>query len=231
METKPVLAWMFVRENRHTVYDAVGFDEFEREYQPQLCEVGAVLTAQRYDHSDLTGSSRARDALNHAQGPIVCRIEMFGDVNDKEFGLVTAKHLRVLWLADASTILHEFACDATKRTLDRVHPSAAHKYNAVDVKRRWIRGEATDEELDAANRKAVDGEIPIDWDAEQSRLRKPHWAAYVAAGHAEYAASFCETSSSWLDGGLERDFLNDDLEARLMTLSPRQEESNVGGAS
>jgi hypothetical protein len=50
-------------------------------------------------------------------------------------------------------ICHGFACDAAERVLhlyEDKYPGDKRVRNAIDVKRKWIRGEASDEELCAA---------------------------------------------------------------------------------
>ena len=47
-------------------------------------------------------------------------------------------------------ILHEFACRCAEDALSRIDNPDPRSINAIVVKRRWIAGEATDEELAAA---------------------------------------------------------------------------------
>ena len=75
----------------------------------------------------------------------------------------------VLWeaLIDAP-ILHEFACRCAERALSRVENPDPRSLRAIEIKRAWLRGEATDEELAAA------------WDAALDAA----WAAALAAAEA-----------------------------------------------
>src|SRR3972149_261127 len=54
-------------------------------------------------------SHRAIDALSYAPGPVVSRVELLGERLD-EGDKSCARERLVLWLADATTVLHEFAC-------------------------------------------------------------------------------------------------------------------------
>ena len=47
-------------------------------------------------------------------------------------------------------ILHEFACRCAERALSRVENPDPRSVRAIEIKRAWIRGEATDDELEAA---------------------------------------------------------------------------------
>ena len=62
-------------------------------------------------------------------------------------------------------ILHEFACRCAERALSRVENPDPRSLRAIEIKRAWLRGKATDEELAAA------------------------WAAALAARHATWAAA------------------------------------------
>jgi len=120
----------------------------------------------------LHGSVRAIDALVHAPGPIICRVKSWGAVS-RERNKYATSHREVLWMADATKVLREFAASCAERALDRqeaagrkVHPDSR---NAVAVARKFARGEATEEELAAA------------WDA----ARAAAWAAARAAARDE----------------------------------------------
>ena len=62
-------------------------------------------------------------------------------------------------------ILHELACRCAERALSRVENPDPRSLRAIEVKRAWLRGKATDEKLAAA------------------------WAAALAARHAALAAA------------------------------------------
>ena len=128
-------------------------------------EVGQTLTTEgplKY------ASPRALDALQHASGPVICRISSSG---------------KVLAMADATTVLHEFGCwYAELALLQAGHEPDPRSWNAIKVQRKWIKGKATDEELDAARDAA--------WDAEWE-------ACYVTSDVALAAASAAARDAAW----------------------------------
>lgn len=66
----------------------------------------------------LHASMRALDALSYAPGPIICRVRLSGKIVQGDDKLVASERT-VLWMYDASTVLHEFAChvaEAAPRT-------------------------------------------------------------------------------------------------------------------
>jgi len=132
------------------------------------------------------------DALRYAPGPIICRVELSGDIiTDTDKHAATKR--RLLWRLDRETserILHEFACwvaeDALKRERATGREPDERSWAAIEAKRKWLRGEITDDELAAARDAA--------WDATS--------AAY-AAGDAAGAAA-----GERYDRKLERMILN-----------------------
>lgn len=82
-------------------------------------------------------------------------------------------------LIDAAT-LHEFACRCAERALARVENPDERSVNAIRVKRAWLRGEATDEELKAARAAAWAVARTAAWDAA--------WAAARTAARAQERA-------------------------------------------
>ena len=75
-------------------------------------------------------------------------------------------------------LLHEFACRCAERALSRAKTPDPRSLRAIEVKRAWLRGEATDEELVAAEDAA--------WDAARAATEAAAWAA---AGVATWAAA------------------------------------------
>ena len=90
----------------------------------------------------------------------------------------------VLWkaLIDAP-LLHEFACRCAERALRRVENPDPRSLRAIEVKRAWLRDEATDEELvaaEAAARAAEDAARAAE-DAAWAAARAADWDAARAA--------------------------------------------------
>jgi hypothetical protein len=127
-------------------------------------EVGQTLTAARLVEC---ASPRALDALQRSPGTIICRIDSSGTV---------------LAVADATKTLHEFACwSAEQALLQAGHEPDPRSWAAIEIKRKWLKGEATDEELDAARDAA--------WDAE--------WEANSTSDVALAAASAAARDAAW----------------------------------
>ena len=121
----------------------------------------------------LHASKRAIDALAYAPGPIVCKVELRGEIlegNDK----ACATERKVLAIADATKTLHEFACWCAEGALKAERKAGREpdkrSWNAIKVKRAWLKGKASNSELSAA------------WDAARD-------AAGAAAGYAAGAAA------------------------------------------
>ena len=68
-------------------------------------------------------------------------------------------------------ILHEFACRCAENALKLVDNPDTRSVDAIAVKRRWMRGEATDEDLDAARAAARDAAEAAARDAAEAAAR------------------------------------------------------------
>jgi hypothetical protein len=86
---------------------------------------------------------------------VLCWGEIIEEHNDK----LCAEHRKVLWLEDCDDALGEFGCIVAEQSLDLVASKGFHiderSRQAISVKRKWIAGTATQEELHAA-RSAAD---------------------------------------------------------------------------
>jgi hypothetical protein len=101
----------------------------------------------------LHASKRALDALDYAPGPIVTRVQLDGQIvveGDK----AAASKRRVLWMADATRTLHLFTCLCAEEALNSIRKRGLQvdprSERAIEVKRLWLDGKATDDELAAA---------------------------------------------------------------------------------
>ena len=138
--------------------------------EPVLCEQG------------LHASLRALDALNYAPGEIVCRVRLGGVIvhgGDK----CVASERTVLWMADATNVLHEITCQYAEEALRIAKVDDLRCAAAIDAKRKWLRGEITDAELDAAR------------DAARAATSAATWAAARAATSA--AARAATSAAAW----------------------------------
>lgn len=168
-----VLAWHFLREDgrlglthrasghvRVTAGRTLRWDG-----EVRLCESG------------LHASVSALDALNHAPGCVVSRVEVWGNVvrgPDK----IAGSRRRALWVADASVPLRLFAADCAERALGRVGNPDPRSLAAVAAARAFARGEISREGLDVAECAA----------RLAARAAVADAARYVAESAAKYAA-------------------------------------------
>ena len=124
------------------------------------------------------GSKRPIDALQYAPGSWVSIRELWGDGEDDDDKLVRSQ-CRVIAGADATMILHEFACRCAEHALRRAGITDDRCWRAIEVKRHWMNGEVT---LDAARNAALDTAL----DAAQAAAQA---AAQVAAQDAAWNAA------------------------------------------
>jgi hypothetical protein len=189
MPNKTHLAWHFVRESRRLGYADSDMEvvpgyiySIDRDRRPVLCEYG------------MHASERAIDALKYAPGPIVCRVRVWGDVLDGGDKIV-GRHREVMWMADATRTLHEFAVWCVRempigngRTVWDLLTDERSR-NAVIAKERWLRGEITDAELDAARDAARDAAVAAARAAALAAARDAARDAAVAAARAAALAA------------------------------------------
>ena len=99
-EEVPVKAWHFLREDRCLGYgdnrEVIAGETYTVDGPSELCVRG------------LHGSKRPLDALRYAPGPVVCRVEIGGDVVEGDDKIVGTTR-EVLWMYDATEVLREFA--------------------------------------------------------------------------------------------------------------------------
>ena len=146
-----------------------GVETFDGE--PRLCASG------------LHACARAIDALQYAPGSYVRRVRLEGVVvgeGDKR----SATRRVVLAEADATRVLHLFACGEAERALTVAQVKNRRCWSAIETKRRWVDGDATDKELRAASDAAS-------WDAASTAASAAAWyASWYAAWDAASAASW-----------------------------------------
>jgi len=170
-----VLAWHFLPRDRRLAYgDGRLIRKGRRlhvEGEPILCKHG------------MHGSRRLIDALSYASGPVIERVEIGVD---KPYKIVEGQDKLVgnwrktLWWIDSTTILHEFACREAEDALRDAGVTDVRYWNAIRVKRLWIQGRATNEELNAAQAAANDAA----WDVLQPTWDVMHSATCAAAAAA-----------------------------------------------
>ena len=189
-----ILAWHFLPADRklrfppHTLVE-VG-QTLDHDGQLKMCESG------------LHASVRAIDALDYAPGPVVCRVECWGDVEQGADKLV-CRHRRVLAMADVTRELHLFACDEAERALALVDADP-RSVEAIRVKRLWVDGKATDHELDAARDAARDAASAAAWDAASAAAWSAAWSALSSAARAAASAAARDAANARLEAVLTK---------------------------
>ncbi len=139
----------------------------------------------------LHASVRARDALSRALSAIVSCVELSGAILTRD-DEVCAEVRRILSVHDATLVLHERACGDAEVALlaERAAGREPHtaSWHVIEVKRRWMRGEATSKELSAA------------WSAARSTAecaaKSAAWSAWSAARSAAECAAWSAARSA-----------------------------------
>ena len=81
-----------------------------------------------------------------------------------------------------AAILHEFACRCAEKALELVPNPDPRSVEAIEAKRKWLRGEITDDELAAARDAARAAAWAAAWAAARDAARDAVWdAAWDAA--------------------------------------------------
>jgi hypothetical protein len=135
---------------------------------------GEIVPCQRGLH----GSVELLDALQYAPGAVLRRTEHRGTIVEHKDKIASSER-RALWQIDATKILHLFACQCAEKALKDAKVTDERCWKAIKVKRQWLKGKASDEELAAARAAA--------WAAARAASRDASW---VAARDAAWAAAW-----------------------------------------
>lgn len=119
-------------------------------------------------------SIRALDALQYSpDSAIVQRCALWGEVERGDDQLV-ATNRTCLWIADATRTLHEFAIWCAEQAIETLRKKGVEPHpdslRALMVKRMWLDGKATDQELAAARAAAWAAARDAAWAAEAEQL-------------------------------------------------------------
>lgn len=183
-----ILAWHFLKDDRKLRF----FPYTEVTPGSIVTATGELMMCNNGCHASI----EPLDALKYAPGPIVCRVEVFGEIlkgSDK----LCARHRKVLWMADATNALHEFACCCVEQALFREHKAGRdtdqRSWIMIDVHRRWLRGEVSDDEEYSAWNDARAGRKAIETRAVNDNMsaeaRSAAWTAAHAAARLTTAAT------------------------------------------
>ena len=211
-EQDGILAWHFLRPDRRLRY---------KDNQPcelgegDLVEEGKTLS---YDgelelcRSGMHGSIKVLDALQYVPGYVVSRVKLWGSVVRSDDKIV-ASHRTCLWILDQEDVMHEFACWCAEQSFEIQRKAGKEpdprSIAAVEAKRKWLRKEITDTELEAARSAA--------WSAESAAR-----SAQSAAWSAESAARSVAQSAAW---SAARSAQNEELERLLSAAYERLQSS------
>ena len=241
--SKTVQAWHFLPEDRRLRYGGRDLVEAGKTYAAK----GPLVLCRNGNGNGMHASMRAIDALRYARGPIVCRVELSGKILHG-YDKLCARKRTVLWMADATMALHEFACREAELALERAreagHEPDERSWKAIAIKRQWMAGQASDSELTAARSAALAagwaavragvraGARTLAWDAAWTAAmdaaraaRAAAWdAAMDAAMDAARAAAWDAARAAAWDAatGAAMDAANERLEAALMALEPKE---------
>ena len=206
------IGWHFLPDDGKTAHRNRSKVEVGKTYSCrgplELCENG------------MHGSKRALDSLKYAPGAIVCRVELLGERLDGD-DKACARSRKVLAMADATNVLQEFACWCVEQALLREREAGcepdARSWAAIEAKRKWLRHEITDDELDAAFAAAWAAAFDAASAAAWAAAFAAAWAtAFDAARDAASAAAFdAASAAAWAAAW---DAMNTELEARLLEL-------------
>ncbi len=191
---------------------------------------GKLVMCERGFHA----SVKSIDALQYAPGSMLCRVKLGGEIIE-DTDKVVASERTVLWMADATNTLHEFACWCAENALNLIREKGQEldprSWGAIEAKRKWLRGEITDEELDAARGAAWDAARGAAWDAARGAAwgaargaaRGSAWgSARGSARDAAWDAAWGSARGSARDAarGSVWDAQNTQLETMLLALEP-----------
>lgn len=144
MNTQTQYAWHFSNgylsngDNRQIV---TGMSLACKPEEIRLCNDG--------DGYGFHASKRIIDALGYAPGNVLSYCEMGGRIIEGDDQLVASQCRHVI-IADIERTLHEFALWCAEEALGVVDNPDPRSVNAVEVKRLWLDGKATDSELAVA---------------------------------------------------------------------------------
>lgn len=205
-----VEAWHFLRDDRRLRWAADGSEPGE------VVETGKTLICTQplaLCRAGFHASERAVDALGYAPGACVCRVVLSGELL-RDTDKIVASERTVLWMADATRTLHEFALWCAESALRRADVQDERSWRALKVKKRWIDNDASDEELAAAGDAA--------WAARAAARDTAMAAAWGVAWAVAWAAAWgVAKDAAW---GAARDAggsQNEELTRRLMALKPQ----------
>ena len=141
-------------------------------------------------------SKNILDALSYSNSHTLCLVELTDDViHDGDKSVASGR--KIIWMLDVEMILHEFACKCAERALKLANVTDGRCWEAIKVKRKWLKDLATDAELNAARVAGYTAISAAIYTARDAAIYAAIYAARYAArdaardaaGYARYAAS------------------------------------------
>ena len=220
-----IRAWHFVRDDKRLRYD-----DGRKAVEGETLSASENLPLELCAHG-MHGSARVLDALGYAPGSTLCLVELSGEIIRGDDKLV-GRARKCIRMIDAERLLHEFACDVAGKSLLECGGDVDRRlWDAIATKRRWLDGDATDGELDAAwfaARDAADaagaaGDAAL-YAARRAAVEAAEAAARaaaeVAANAAEVAAADAARDVAWAAAkaaaNAARDAQSRELERRVL---------------
>jgi len=202
MPDTPWLGWHFLSKDRRL-----------RGGSREIVRAGRTLDFAGRPKLHVHGFHASRqviDALIYAPGPIVERVELGGTIVTGT-GVAVAQTRTTLWMADVTRILHEFTSDVVEDLLINAQVNDRRSLDSIDMKRKWLANEVTDEELRAAK-----------WAAKDAIQDDANYIEQIAAWTASWtsASDAAATVARLTVGDAARGTYNTMLEARLFQLVP-----------
>ena len=161
-------------DKRITCWHWLAEDKRLRWGTKEKVRVGRTYTAEGslvMCKNGMHGSRRLLDALQYAPGTVLCRVQIWGGVQEQSDKLV-GRNRKVLAMVDATKMLHEAACHFAEEALTVAKVTDVRCWNAIEIKRAWIKGNATDAELAAAGDAAWAAARDAAGDAARDAARK-----------------------------------------------------------
>lgn len=90
-------------------------------------------------------------------------------------------------------ILHEFACRCAERVLNMIKNPDPRGVKAIEIKRKWLKGEATDDELKFAQDNVRIACSEGSWNYKKEAI----YSAWYATQNSAKYASLCTAYSAW----------------------------------
>ena len=173
--------WHFVPKNLKLAHSGEPV-ELGRTYRVE----GQIIPCE----NGLHGSIRLLDALTYASSSILTRCAYAGEIVHERDKLAASERT-IVWIGDIEPLLHEAACVFAEGALRIANVTDPRSWAAIEAKRKWLRGEITDNELAAAMAAAW----AAAWDAASDAARAAARAAATDA--AWYAAWDAAWDAAW----------------------------------